>query len=322
MRSISVSALCLILAAASASFAADGPSDAPQNITIDRATLQQMVRDEVQKEMPGLVQAEVQRQIDARVQQAAKDNRGNAALLVLQTIRGQLELYKIQHHDQFPPLSELADWKALKTATNEDEAYSPRAPYGPYVQSAPQNPFTGKSHVAAAGSATVNDGWSWDEAHSIMRMVLPSAEAPGFVARFGAQVTADIEVAKGQAATAPPADVQARIIATSSDLQTLRGMLELYKIQHDGRYPMMDGMANWTALLKATDRDGQVGTRGEYGPYIRQRHKIPSTANWILPPQAPRPPTPAGRTTQRQAASEQWSRLPLPAPQAMRSTTT
>jgi general secretion pathway protein G len=54
----------------------------------------------------------------------------------------------------------------------------------------------------------------------------------------------------------------ARTSALSSDLQTVRAQLELYKMQHSGAYPA-DLV---TALTTRTAIDGSAGT--DYGPYM------------------------------------------------------
>jgi general secretion pathway protein G len=62
----------------------------------------------------------------------------------LQTLRGQLELYKVQHNDAFPDL--LADgWTDMIG--------------GDYIQAAPRNPLQDSSTVAAAAADGV--GWVW-----------------------------------------------------------------------------------------------------------------------------------------------------------------
>ncbi|HUW20819.1 MAG TPA: prepilin-type N-terminal cleavage/methylation domain-containing protein [Sedimentisphaerales bacterium] len=51
----------------------------------------------------------------------------------LQTLRSQLELYKIQHKDQLPP-GDLAGFTTAMTTKGADG-------YGPYMQKLPSNPF-------------------------------------------------------------------------------------------------------------------------------------------------------------------------------------
>lgn len=58
-----------------------------------------------------------------------------------------------------------------------------------------------------------------------------------------------------------------------SNLQTMRGQIELYKAQHSGALPGA-GTANvTTALTSRTDVDGTADADGDYGPYMQ---KIPA----------------------------------------------
>jgi len=74
----------------------------------------------------------------------------------LQTVRCQLELYKIQHNEQLPPTETLVSFEHALTMKGADNR-------GPYLSSMPVNPFNGSSAVrfengpstAGAGKA----GW-------------------------------------------------------------------------------------------------------------------------------------------------------------------
>jgi general secretion pathway protein G len=77
----------------------------------------------------------------------------------LQTIRSQIELYKIQHDDLLPgqadaasaivPANFITDLTTIKAYNGKN--------YGPYLQKIPTNQFTNSQNVVAATSAT--DGW-------------------------------------------------------------------------------------------------------------------------------------------------------------------
>ena len=80
----------------------------------------------------------------------------------LQTVRSQIELYKIQHRGRSPAAAGATNaqfWAQLMTATDENGA--PGGDFGPYLQIAPGNPFAtggstcavdvGKPRPAAAG---------------------------------------------------------------------------------------------------------------------------------------------------------------------------
>ena len=66
----------------------------------------------------------------------------------LQTLRGQLELYKVQHSDTYPTL--VADqWVDLIA--------------GDYIQAAPRNPLQAPATATVVGAAAAAGvGWVWD----------------------------------------------------------------------------------------------------------------------------------------------------------------
>ena len=86
---------------------------------------------------------------------ASEDARRNSALSLLQTIRAQVELYKLQHGDKWPtasgnPVAAEWDWDALTGTTT----YGSKT-FGPYLQQTPANPFNNSSTVAAAAASGV-----------------------------------------------------------------------------------------------------------------------------------------------------------------------
>ncbi len=83
----------------------------------------------------------------------------------LQTMRSQIQLYKIQHTNDAPPT--LAAFEAQMTtysdtagttAAAKDASASPPIIFGPYLQTVPVNPFTSGNTV---GGATTDD-WVYD----------------------------------------------------------------------------------------------------------------------------------------------------------------
>ena len=88
---------------------------------------------------------------------ASQDARKSSLTSQLQTIRSQVELYKLQHLDEFPP--EMIDsastepWAEMVKKTNElheDAATAADATtvrFGPYLQAAPVNPLNHSSNV-------------------------------------------------------------------------------------------------------------------------------------------------------------------------------
>ena len=73
----------------------------------------------------------------------------------------------------------------------------------------------------------------------------------------------------------------ARESALTSDLQTVRSQLELYKVQHNERMPSVkeDGTADTAnfvvRMTGRTDQDGKVNAAGAFGPYLQ---KFPSNS--------------------------------------------
>jgi hypothetical protein len=87
--------------------------------------------------------------------------RVDSLLVLLQTIRSQIELYALQHKDAQPDLV-ANQWNQLLKKTDAAGAVDAAegATYGPYLLSAPQNPLNGFSIVAAAPGPNV--GWVYD----------------------------------------------------------------------------------------------------------------------------------------------------------------
>ena len=79
---------------------------------------------------------------------ASSDARNNSVASTLQTMRGQIELFKIQHGD-VPPAS-TAIWTVMMGKTNvlDTTQVVATGTLGPYCQSTPVNPINGKSNAA------------------------------------------------------------------------------------------------------------------------------------------------------------------------------
>jgi general secretion pathway protein G len=91
---------------------------------------------------------------------ASQDARKNSLVSQLQTIRSQIELYKLQHKDQLPTSlgSGTNDWAEMLKQTDADQndyvaGTSTTGPFGPYLQQEPVNPLNSYS---AVGSVTTD----------------------------------------------------------------------------------------------------------------------------------------------------------------------
>jgi len=88
----------------------------------------------------------------------------------LQTMRSQIELYKIQHSDDLPDTAVGGFVTAMTAQTQADgTAYVSGAgtgPFGPYLQKMPRNAFNGLDTILvqspAPGAATDATGWIFD----------------------------------------------------------------------------------------------------------------------------------------------------------------
>jgi general secretion pathway protein G len=81
---------------------------------------------------------------------ASQDARKSSLVSQLQTLRSQLELYKLQHLDKLPTglTGGTSNWAQLTTKSNADGTTSGGSlTFGPYMQSAPTNPLNNSSSV-------------------------------------------------------------------------------------------------------------------------------------------------------------------------------
>jgi general secretion pathway protein G len=88
---------------------------------------------------------------------ASSDARSSSVRSTLQTLRGQLELFKIQHGDVPPDATMLETVMAGKTHRADVATTVATGTLGPYVQAFPTNPLNGYSTVVNAAGTTA--GW-------------------------------------------------------------------------------------------------------------------------------------------------------------------
>jgi general secretion pathway protein G len=86
----------------------------------------------------------------------------------LQTVRSQIELYKVQHNDLLPT-PEGATWNLMTMYTdiagNTNAAKTVVFCYGPYLQKVPTNQFNDKTSIrveAATTAGTNANGWTFN----------------------------------------------------------------------------------------------------------------------------------------------------------------
>jgi len=93
---------------------------------------------------------------------ASSTARTNSVQATLQTIRSQIELYKIQHNDTPPTVTSL--WSALTSASdttgNLSTVNGGVFVWGPYLQAVPSNPLnSNRTPAETVAAASTADGW-------------------------------------------------------------------------------------------------------------------------------------------------------------------
>ncbi len=83
----------------------------------------------------------------------------------LKNIRSAFELYRTQHNNKYPTLSELqSEWSVMISNTNIDGSVSVDGKFGPYMQQSPKNPWTESSVVInIVSGGDITDGWRYNE---------------------------------------------------------------------------------------------------------------------------------------------------------------
>jgi general secretion pathway protein G len=94
---------------------------------------------------------------------ASGDEQANALVTNLRTIRAELELYRLQHHGNYPADARtFADQMTSKTTA---AGSTTGGTLGPYLLSVPKNPYTGTSTVSDDDSATT--AWYYEVSDGI-----------------------------------------------------------------------------------------------------------------------------------------------------------
>lgn len=93
---------------------------------------------------------------------STSDARVSALMTNVQTIRGQIDLYKLQHNGGLPGQATFAAQMTGKT--DADGTVNPTGKYGPYLQRVPTNPFTvgGTGNDVTNGAAAANKAWFYE----------------------------------------------------------------------------------------------------------------------------------------------------------------
>lgn len=108
--------------------------------------------------------------------QASTEAKQNSLCSDLQTLRSQIELYKVQHNDTVPTAANFVTRMTFCTDISGATAGTPSKVrdtangfiYGPYLERIPANPFSNKATVGAVADKTAagggTNGWDYVEA--------------------------------------------------------------------------------------------------------------------------------------------------------------
>jgi general secretion pathway protein G len=94
--------------------------------------------------------------------QASNDARTNALASDLQTVRSQLQLYKVQHLDNFPGTDMASIMTVRSNQAGATGADANTYPLGPYLQKFPTNAFAGNNVVKIGSPGAGTEGWSYN----------------------------------------------------------------------------------------------------------------------------------------------------------------
>lgn len=79
----------------------------------------------------------------------------------LATVRGQIELYKLQHNGAYPT-DEKTFSDQMTKKTNADGTTTGTPTLGPYLQRIPNNPYSNDNSIGKKGDAAGSSGWIYD----------------------------------------------------------------------------------------------------------------------------------------------------------------
>lgn len=96
---------------------------------------------------------------------ASTDAKVSSLTTNLQIIRGQIELYELQHNDTLPALATFSNQMTLFSKADGTTHATDRAnyPLGPYLQAIPNNPYTNTNDVTADARAATK-AWYYNAA--------------------------------------------------------------------------------------------------------------------------------------------------------------
>ena len=95
---------------------------------------------------------------------ASEDSKLSNLTSNLQSIRAQLELYKMHHNETYP--ANITD--GLTKKTRSDGTVDASGSYGPYLIMFPENPFVDDPADAVKTGGGAGEGWNYDNATGVI----------------------------------------------------------------------------------------------------------------------------------------------------------
>ena len=96
---------------------------------------------------------------------ATEESKMSNLLSNLQSLRAQLELYKMHHNETYP--TDINNQVTQKT--NSDGTLNATGAYGPYLHLFPANPFVDDPVKAVKTTGAAGEGWSYNSATGVIR---------------------------------------------------------------------------------------------------------------------------------------------------------
>lgn len=100
---------------------------------------------------------------------ASTEARDSSLATNLATIRGQIELYRLQHNGTYPAFTTFANQMTQKTNASGTVGTGAGYDFGPYMQRIPNNPFSNTNNVVNSGSEAATTAWHYNETTGAFR---------------------------------------------------------------------------------------------------------------------------------------------------------
>jgi general secretion pathway protein G len=116
--------------------------------------------------------------------QASSEAKLNSLCSDLQTLRSQIELYKVQHNDTPPTLanfpSQMVYTSDIAGTVTTSKQRTGVYQFGPYLERVPENPFTNLATVVDWGASSANSaGWEYNATTGEIRAAMDSVDPNG-----------------------------------------------------------------------------------------------------------------------------------------------